>query len=289
MDHQTKMKTAFRVSILLNLGLLGWLLISPIHRVKPVAEPVVATQPPAPVIAPVMLSPSNPAPASPESFHWNHLYACDYHAYVKNLRAIGCPESTVRAIVAADVHAVFQPEVDDLKKKLSDLASRSWASQIGSLTNAEAWQAELQQLPDEESAMIADYLGETVASPSPLPVTRKRRQPVDDPDAPVEVPLVAQDVNLTALNLDKGQLQAIDDLRTIFMQKIGGPNQDPNDPAYLSRWRTAQAEVDNLMQGMLGNQAYLDYQQLAFAAAQAHSAQNTQSADASTTPGTTGN
>jgi hypothetical protein len=279
------MKTAFRVSILLNLGLLSWLLIPPIHRVKPVAEPIVATPPP----APAMLPPSNPAPANPEPFHWNQLYASNYHAYVKNLRAIGCPESTLRAIVAADVHAVFQPEVDELRKKLSDLAGRSWAGQISSLTNAEAWQAELQQLPGEESAMIADYLGETVATPSPLPVTRKRRQPVADPDAPVEVPLVAQDVNLTTLHLDEGQLQAIDDLRKIFVQKIGGPNQDPNDPAYLARWRTAQAEVDNLMQGMVGNQAYLDYQQLAFAAAQAHSAQNTQSADASTAPGTSGN
>ena len=283
------MKTVFGISILLNLGLFGWLLIAPGHRVKPVAEPVVATQPPAPVSPPTALPLSNSAPASPEPFHWSQLYAREYHAYVKNLRAVGCPESTVRAIVAADVHAVFQPEVNALKKKLSALANGSWTSQIGSQTNAEAWQAELQQLPDEESAMIADYLGETVATPSPLPVTRKRRQPIADPDAPIEVPLVAQDVDLATLNLDEGQLQAIDDLRKIFMQKIGGPNQDPNDPAYLARWRTAQAEVDNLMQGMLGNQAYLDYQQLAFTAAQAHSAQNPQSPDASTAPGTTGN
>ena len=283
------MKTVFRVSILLNLGLFGWLLIAPGHRVKPVAEPVVATQPPAPVSPPTALPLSNAAPANPEPFHWSQLYAREYHAYVKNLRAIGCPESTVRAIVAADVHAVFQPEVNALKKKLSALANGSWTSQIGSQTNAEAWQAELQQLPDEESAMIADYLGETVATPSPLPVPHKRRLPVADPDAPVEVPLVAQDVNLAALNLDQGQLQAIDDLRQIFIQKIGGPNQDPNDPAYLTRWRTAQAEVDNLMQGMLGNQAYLDYQQLALAAAQTQSAQNPQSAPASAAPGTTGN
>jgi len=254
------MKTALKISILLNLSLLGCLVVWPIHQSKPVVGPAqleaVATHPaagetkqsPAPV----------PPPPRPKPFHWDQLYDQDYHLYVKNLRAIGCPEPAVRAIVAADVHAAFQQRADELEKKLSALASASWSSQLRSWNSEEAWKAQLLHLPDEEAAVFADCLGE---KPMPTAVASTNdNSTIADAAEPIVVPLIAQPVDLTALNLDDGQLQAITNLQHSFMEKIGGPNQDPNDPAYQLRWRTAQAEVDNLMQGLLGDQAYQDYQ-----------------------------
>jgi hypothetical protein len=256
------------------LGLLAALLV---HGAKPAAEPkpravAVGPQPAAETAA----LPPVPGSAPPEPFRWNQLYARDYHVYVKNLRAIGCPEATLRAIVAADVHVVFQQRAEELGKKLTDLANSSWSSQLGSWNSQEAWKLELRRLPDEETTVLADYLGEKMAAVSPAP--SQENQPEAEQPA-IEIPLAVQPVDFTALNLDEGQMQAITNLQHRFLGEIGGPGQDPHDPAYQARWRTAQAEVDNLLQGMIGNHAYQEYQLQVFANNQAQSAQNAASAD----------
>jgi hypothetical protein len=48
-----------------------------------------------------------PAGAAP-SFHWRQLESTDYPTYIANLRAIGCPELTIRDIIIADVRAHFR-------------------------------------------------------------------------------------------------------------------------------------------------------------------------------------
>lgn len=42
--------------------------------------------------------------------HWGDLESSDYPTYVRNLRAFGCPEPTLRDIVIADLHAVFDAQ-----------------------------------------------------------------------------------------------------------------------------------------------------------------------------------
>lgn len=265
------MKMALKISILLNLGLLGWLMLAPLaHEAKPPVQPQpIAAQPaPTQATAPALPTP-NPAPARPQPFQWSQLYSKDYHVYVKNLQAIGCPAATLRAIVAADVHAVLQPRATELETKLAALATSSWVKQIESQTNAMAWKAELSGLPEEELAMVAEYLGEHPATTSPdLLAVHAAAPGTDEVPQPIVIPMVAQTADLTALNLDEGQLQAIKDLKQRFLQKIGGPNQDPNDPAYQARWRAAQAEVDNLTEGMIGNEAFQNYQLQVYADSQ---------------------
>ncbi|MCX7867402.1 MAG: LysM peptidoglycan-binding domain-containing protein [Limisphaera sp.] len=40
-------------------------------------------------------------------FHWSEIESDDYATYVANLRAIGCPEQTIRDIIIADVNALY--------------------------------------------------------------------------------------------------------------------------------------------------------------------------------------
>jgi hypothetical protein len=44
---------------------------------------------------------------TPTPFHWSHLESSDYKMYMANLRAVGCPEQTVRDIVFADIRGLF--------------------------------------------------------------------------------------------------------------------------------------------------------------------------------------
>lgn len=270
------MKTALNISLLLNLGFAGWLVLSWVAGSKTPVPPKLQRVPAPPLkeTAPA----ANAIPPRLEPFRWDQLYAKDYRVYVKNLRAAGCPESTVRTIVAADVHAVFHLVAAQLEKKLSDLAGGSWASQLAAQSNSAALRQELQRLPGKEAAMVASYLGETRSAPSPVPLPRRLPAAVD-PNAPLVSPLVAQPVDLAALNLDQSQLQAVTDLQQAFLEKIGGPDQDPNDSAYQARWRAAQAEVDHLLQGMLGNQAFQEYQIQVYANAQANPQSSTPPAD----------
>lgn len=276
------MKAALKISVLLNVGLLACLVLQTLKQpnlpVEPAQPVVIATHP----VATETVS-QNSARARPEPIQWNQLYAKDYRVYVRNLRAIGCPERTLRAIVAADVHAAFQQKTDELEKKLSDIGKGSWADQLGAWKSRDALQKELLQMPEAEAATLADCLGERVTGTATLAQNNPPQS--ETVDEPIVAPLVAQPVDLAVLNLDEGQLKAITDLQQMFLDKIGGPDQNPNDPAYRLRWRSAQAEVDNLMQGMIGNQAYQDFQLQAFAIAQAQTPQPEDSSTASSKMG----
>lgn len=92
-------------------------------------------------------------------FRWSQLESPDYRTYVKNLRNIGCPEPTLRAIVTADMDAKYWRRGDDLEKKLGQISQGSWVVQLSSFDEAQALKAELQKLPEDESAEIAGLLG----------------------------------------------------------------------------------------------------------------------------------
>src|SRR6266571_2294266 len=43
-------------------------------------------------------------PASPRLLDWRKVESEDYKKYIANLRAVGCPEKTIRDVIVADVN-----------------------------------------------------------------------------------------------------------------------------------------------------------------------------------------
>ena len=265
------MKTGFKISLILNLALLAGLLFM---LGRPNQPGLVTAAPPPPQVTAETAAPpsrvSAPPPAQPPApFRWSQLDDKDYHVYVKNLRAIGCPEPSVRAIAAADVHAVFQVRTREIEKELSNLNNEgSWSAQIAAYKTATGLKGELQAMPDQETAAVADLLGLPMAPVQNAVVEASSAQPASliqqlRQARPVSPPLVLQDVDLSALNLTADQQQAIADIRADFLQQVGGGNQDPNDPAYRARWQQAQPAADGLLQARLGINGYTEYQELA--------------------------
>ena len=154
------MKMPLKISLLLNLGLLAGLIFTLVAGQKRVAglppQPVAETRPPENA---GIVPPPSPIPAAPKPFRWSQLDATDYHDYVKNLRAIGCPETALRAIVTADVHAAFSQYGRDLEQQLSNLAGGSWTNLLASANSERALKTELLNLPREEAAKTDDLLG----------------------------------------------------------------------------------------------------------------------------------
>ena len=87
--------------------------------------------------------------------------------------------------------------------------------------------------------------------------------------ATISAPLILQEVDPSVLKINPQQAQVVDDLRQKFIEEVGGPNQDPNDPAYGQRWQASQPQADLDLRGMIGIRAWEGYQMAAWAKANA--------------------
>ncbi|HWD91540.1 MAG TPA: hypothetical protein VG938_04240 [Verrucomicrobiae bacterium] len=213
-------------------------------------ETTALTSPPAPVTAVDSRSAEAPAPSEKEStnppFQWRQLESTDYHIYISNLRRIGCPEQTIRDIITADVHSVF-----DKRRQ-----------QLGPAGDSQ--RSELAELLQEENLFLAGLLGPQLKDGSNQVATgvspaqaMLARSPVSIP----ALPLVLQNADLTALKLNPAQMEILDTLRQKFRNEIGTA-QDPSDSAYRERWLKAQHESDDLLRGMLGTEVFMNYEGL---------------------------
>jgi hypothetical protein len=267
------MKTHLKISLCLNLGLaagLFFLLLNGSKRVTAPALQVVAeTRPPLNTTA--ATPPPTASRTEPKPFRWNQLESKDYRTYVRNLRAIGCPERTVRDLVSADAEFVFGPRREALEHQLSDLANASWSARLAAAKTEAALKDELQNLPAQETALINRMLG---LQPTPSATETEANLAANDGAAedPAPVRPLIWNVDPTNLNLSDNQMEVINDLRQSFVNKIGGPNQDPNDPAYSERWQQAQPEADDMLRTMLGVTVFQSFQMAANANSQAPAA-----------------
>lgn len=255
------MKVSFKISILLNVLALGGLIFWVTAERRINLPPVASVRQADPEARKSTLGSSSPKPEASQvvpsvpatSFHWDQLYSKDYHVYVKNLRAVGCPEPTLRAIVTTDVDSVYQILGNQMEQKLTVLANASWSDQFKNSASEEALKDELQKIPDEEAAKIADLLG---LKPAPVQVATVSPAPAN----PGSLPLVMQNVDLSTLNLNAEEKQLIATMRQNLLQQIGGSTADPNNPANLAQLQKAQPEMDDILKSMLGASAYQDYQ-----------------------------
>jgi hypothetical protein len=244
------MKTALRISFLLNAALVAclWFLwnnprhgqkVFPLRAEAKTIIPAQKVQPMAPAAFP-------PA-QTPEAafFRWNQLESTtDYRIYIRNLRKVGCPEQTLRDIVAGNVDRAFVAQRRQLNLDPDGNDAGPWSTPA-------------------EIRLVDELLGEDDGSS--LNGTLAQGQD----SAPF--PLVLHTVNLDALGLSDDQKQVIAQLQQQFIDSIGGPYQDPHDPAYRQRWQKAQPESDTMLKTLLGVSIYENYQ-LAAASPPTHKA-----------------
>ncbi len=61
-----------------------------------------------------------------------------------------------------------------------------------------------------------------------------------------------------AAPLTEAQAETVKILQKEFIEAIGGSGQDPADPEYFQRWRTASSESDQRFKTLFGAQAFLE-------------------------------
>jgi hypothetical protein len=149
------------ISATLNV-LLVFLLVQPAHRSFPVASAAYNIAPADAVLGTAgaaLGSPTVPAAAPPTNapppFHWSQIESEDYRQYIANLRAVGCPEQTIRDLIAADVSQLFAARA---RAVVSDSPREYWRKPRPDDSTPEQHR-QLRELEQEHRALLRELLG----------------------------------------------------------------------------------------------------------------------------------
>jgi hypothetical protein len=105
-----------------------------------------------------------------QNFTWEEVESDNYVTYIKNLREIGCPPSTIRDIIVADVDELY------VHRRITEVVSadHQWWTSEPDLDAIQAAANKLKTLETERRALLTRLLGpgwETASNPLP-PSTR---------------------------------------------------------------------------------------------------------------------
>ena len=272
------MKATLKVSILLNLVLVGGMIYLLVGRQmdKTASGPVLSES------KPLVQGAANPVTSPPsatesKSFEWSRLTSAkDYRLYVANLRAIGCPESTIEDIVRGDTDRAFSWERSQLSLDGSGTGPWSQAREtqlVASLLGGQPGETTT-LTQGAGNPMGANSGGEVVQTPEPSQSSGA--------GAP-RYPLFLQNVNWSALGFTADQQAAIAQVRQQFQNEFSGASQssgdtanrnagtasssdapshpDPSSTAALTQWQMASQNAANQLQTLLGAQGYAAYEQ----------------------------
>ncbi len=89
------------------------------------------------------------------NFVWNQIESGDYRVYIANLRRIGCPESTIRDIIVADVNEIFA------RRRSTEVVppAQQWWRSEPDPDVMEAAAEKLSDLEAERRTLLTDLLG----------------------------------------------------------------------------------------------------------------------------------
>jgi hypothetical protein len=92
------------------------------------------------------------------SFHWGTVESDDYREYIENLRAIGCPEETIRDIIIADVNKLYAGRIAALYPSARDY--KFWQTDDRSnRTEQRDRERKRREVEEEKRALIKELLG----------------------------------------------------------------------------------------------------------------------------------
>jgi hypothetical protein len=169
-----------RTAIMMSLGLNAALaaVACSLARREPLSAPETLVTKPMVIRAPVAAEAGHadsPPAGNSARIHWSLIESRDYPVYIANLRAIGCPEPTLRDIIYADVSEMFvrkrQAAFEPMERQFWDLMASDKAQH-----SDDEWQTKFDALKDEKEKLLGDLLGDAREQ-----AAQKRRPP--DPQA----------------------------------------------------------------------------------------------------------
>lgn len=240
-----KSKAILVISVLLNVALAGAVVYLSSRR--PPTEQTAAS---APAQTPATPKPeAMPAPAaltvitnqSGQTLDWRMVESEDYRKYIANLRAIGCPEETIRDIITADVNKLFDQRRREMTASTNKFQFWKAGNPFSSAIDPDRIE-KMQALNKEKRALLKELLGV---------------EPEEKPDF-----LAGFNPFETMLDfLPASKQNQLMDVYMKFQAKqaklFEGGQPDAED---MKKMRQLQKDMDVEMAGMLSPQEYEEYQ-----------------------------
>jgi LysM repeat protein len=158
-------------------------------------------------------------------FSWHEIESQDYPTYIANLRAISCPETTIRDIIIADVNSVFA------RRRANEMVTpeQQWWRSEPDTNVLQAAAEKARTLEEERLALLTRLLGTNWESGDLVTLPRPTRPGIvlDGPVLgvlPAETKLALQEVNARSQERMQAYLEA---------QVREGKNADPEELARL--------------------------------------------------------
>lgn len=107
-----KARVILLVSLILNVSLLGawWVTTRPPSSKKETAAGDIATKTPA-TSQSRQRATRVVTEVKSDNFDWSEVESDDYRRYISNLRAVGCPEETIRDIIITDINKLYAGKI----------------------------------------------------------------------------------------------------------------------------------------------------------------------------------
>jgi len=266
-------------SLFMNLALVGALIVLWQARMEPTT---MLPPPPTPTMvkAAEQVKPARQDPtlsalkAAP--FHWRQLDAPDFPTFVKNLRAIGCPEATIHDIIQGELSEVYATKRQEIEREIAAAPSQSRAP----------LEQQLKQLSAEETAMLSATMNGSASQATPanhaaaatqttssvqgqMPAaapaakTASTLTPVaflagNDPNQPTTAGTLAP--TPTDPRLNAATAGVISQMRSDFATSLQNVTADPSSQVYRQRWMTAQRASDEQFSSMFGGDNFIKTQ-----------------------------
>ncbi|MDB6121974.1 MAG: hypothetical protein JWQ71_967 [Pedosphaera sp.] len=94
----------------------------------------------------------------PAKFTWHEVESPDYRAYIARLRAIACPEETIRDIIVADVDKLYAGKIKALRRE-SNKQSNYWEEKNWYESGGQDTWRQQRALEKEKKALLIALLG----------------------------------------------------------------------------------------------------------------------------------
>ncbi|QIF05761.1 hypothetical protein [Roseimicrobium sp. ORNL1] len=274
---KTPLWTFLAASVGLNLAGLGWGLYVQFFREEdaPLAVKASSLAPasPAPTPAPatpLAVQPTAPALSTAGKFQWSQLEAADYPTYISRLRGVACPEGTIKDIISGELRAELAPKRADLERRI--LRSSDWSPPRG-VSRQEYFAAQIRKLEREIELAVSKLMQSAPGLESPA--VAEGQSQMQDATPPVRYPAAMEDLSFQditpaepgqkvrpgeqfkyiapgVVEASPEQLASLHQIQEKFVQDLGGPNQDVEDPQYEQNWRAAQWKADQLLRARHG-------------------------------------
>ena len=158
-----------------------------------------------------------------QAFSWREIESGDYFTYIHNLRSIGCPESTIRDIIVADVNQLFARR----RAREITMPEHHWWKSDPDMDLLEQASDKVREMEAEKRALLTELLGphwQTGLEPSSIVEQGVRL------DGPV-LGEVSDETRVAVWDIERRNRQQLEALRRAARQD--GAKVAPSDLAKL--------------------------------------------------------